>query len=121
MTNNNNNNNIKVVYCTKEHFDIFIARRPSRFVIKKILGPCGPPYKWANPFVMDDEKDGTKKDGTREEVIEKYRKWLLSNPELLKQLPELCGKKLGCWCKPLPCHGDVLKELAERQQSLKGE
>jgi hypothetical protein len=27
-------------------------------------------------------------------------------------LPELRGKKLGCWCKPGPCHGDVLAELA---------
>jgi|SRR5215203_6428350 len=118
---NNNNNNIKVVHCKKEpSFDIYIGRR-NRFVKLNAQQSSGPePYKWRNPFVMD--KDGMKKDGTREEVIIKYRKWLLSNPELLKQLPELCGKKLGCWCKPLPCHGDVLKDFAERQQqSLKGE
>jgi hypothetical protein len=35
------------------------------------------------------------KDGTREEVIVKYRAWLLGNPELLKKLPELKGKVLG--------------------------
>jgi hypothetical protein len=29
--------------------------------------------------------------------MEKYRAWLLSNPELLKKLPELKGKVLGCW------------------------
>jgi len=110
------NNNIKVIYCTKEPFDVYISRRPIPFVIKHIKGPCGPPYKWANPFVMDNEKKGIKKDGTREQVIEKYRKWLLSNPELLKQLPELYGKTLGCWCKPLACHGDALKEVAEQQQ-----
>jgi hypothetical protein len=23
----------------------------------------------------------------------------------------LRGKTLGCWCKPLPCHGDVIVEL----------
>jgi hypothetical protein len=77
----------------KEPFDIYIGR----------------PSKWGNPFVIG-------KDGTREEVIIKYRKWLLSNPELLKQLPELNGKTLGCWCKPLACHGDVIKEVAEEQQ-----
>jgi Domain of unknown function (DUF4326) len=27
-------------------------------------------------------------------------------------LPELRGKTLVCWCAPLPCHGDVLVELA---------
>lgn len=25
---------------------------------------------------------------------------------------ELKGKILGCWCAPLPCHGDTLAELA---------
>jgi predicted RNA methylase len=28
-------------------------------------------------------------------------------------LPELVGKRLGCHCKPLPCHGDVLIKLLE--------
>jgi hypothetical protein len=50
------------------------------------------------------------KDGTRDEVIEKYKQDLLNNPELLKQLPELKGKVLACWCKPERCHGDVLLE-----------
>lgn len=27
-------------------------------------------------------------------------------------LPELKGR-LGCWCKPEACHGDVLVELLE--------
>jgi hypothetical protein len=26
------------------------------------------------------------------------------------------GKKLGCWCRPKACHGDVLIELAEAVQ-----
>lgn len=61
--------------------------------------------RWGNPFEIG-------KDGTREEVIEKYRDYLQNNPWLLKQLPELKGKVLGCWCAPLPCHGDILLELA---------
>ena len=36
-------------------------------------------------------------DGTREEVIEKYRAWLLEQPEgLMAALPELRGKDLAC-------------------------
>lgn len=62
--------------------------------------------KWGNPFQIGI-------DGTREEVIEKYREWILSQPELLKELPKLKGKRLGCWCAPMPCHGDVLVELVE--------
>ena len=30
---------------------------------------------------------------------------------LVAALPELKDKVLGCWCNPLPCHGDVLVEL----------
>jgi hypothetical protein len=26
---------------------------------------------------------------------------------------ELDGRTLGCWCKPLACHGDILVELLE--------
>ncbi len=50
---------------------------------------------------------------TREEVIEKYRNYLLSNPRLLSDLHELKGKVLGCWCKPLACHGDVIIEILQ--------
>ena len=55
------------------------------------------------------------KDGTRKEVIEKYRKWLAHNSELLKDIGELKGKVLGCWCAPLDCHCEILAELANRK------
>jgi hypothetical protein len=29
----------------------------------------------------------------------------------MHQIPLLVGKTLGCWCKPNPCHGDVLVKL----------
>ncbi len=81
-----------VVHCKKHKYDVYIGR----------------PSKWGNPFIVG-------KDGTREQVIERYRKWILCNPELLACLPELKNKVLGCWCKPLSCHGDVLVELANRK------
>ncbi len=62
--------------------------------------PILPRSKWANPFT----------DGTREEVIEKYRLYLYESG-LIEQIEELRGKRLGCWCKPAACHGDVLIEL----------
>lgn len=77
----------KVVHCKKEPFDVYIGR----------------PSKWGNPFQIG-------KDGNREEVIEKYKQYLLSRPDLISSLHELKGKTLGCWCKPKPCHGDVLVE-----------
>ena len=70
----------------------------------------GRPSKWANPFIIG-------KDGTREEVIKKYKNWLLETEwttGLILEIGELRGKDLVCWCSPLPCHGDILLELANK-------
>lgn len=66
----------------------------------------GRPSKWGNPFVIG-------KDGTREEVIAKYRVWLLAQPAKVEAVKhELSGKDLVCFCAPKGCHGDVLLEVA---------
>ncbi len=52
-------------------------------------------------------------DGTREEVLAKYREHLLSRPDLLALLPDLRGKRLGCWCVPELCHAQVIAEIAD--------
>lgn len=69
------------------------------------------PSKWGNKFIVG-------RDGTRAEVIEKYRAWIVEQPELMADLHELRGKVLGCWCHPKRCHGEVLVELANRPQGL---
>jgi len=76
--------------------------------------------KWGNPFVI-----GT--DGTREECIEKYRRFVAGKAATTRKdvlaaralvaghADELKGKNLACWCSmDGPCHGDVLLELANR-------
>ncbi len=77
-----------VVHCKKSSFDVYIGR----------------PSKWGNPFEIG-------KDGSRQEVVQKYKDWIAGNKELLSDLHELAGKKIACWCAPLACHGDVLAEL----------
>ncbi len=62
--------------------------------------------QWGNPFRIGP-------DGTREEVIQKYRKWIVDQPGLMSRLGMLKGRRLGCFCHPLPCHGSVLVELVE--------
>ena len=57
------------------------------------------------------------RDGNREEVIRKYREWIMKNDYLLSCLDELKDKVLGCYCKPLACHGDVLVELVEGENA----
>jgi Domain of unknown function (DUF4326) len=52
-------------------------------------------------------------DGSREEVLVRYRTYLLGRPDLLALLPELRGHRLGCWCVPEACHAQVIAELAD--------
>ena len=77
-----------VVNKYKDHYDIYIGRGS----------------KWGNPFRIGDH-------GDRGDVIEQYRKWIQTQPDLLDSLEELRGKRLGCFCKPKACHGDILIEL----------
>ena len=57
-----------------------------------------------NPFKVG-------RDGTIEEVLQKYENHVRSRPDLVALLPALRGKRLGCWCKPGPCHGDILMKM----------
>lgn len=50
---------------------------------------------------------------TRDEAVDKYAVWIQTQPQLLARLHELKDKRLGCYCAPLRCHGEVLAELAD--------
>jgi len=81
-----------VVHSKKSPYDIYIGR----------------PSKWGNPFKVGVH-------GKRGECIEMYRKWINKPKQrhLIRDAKtELKGKVLGCWCKPSPCHGDILVEIA---------
>ncbi|MFN3192221.1 MAG: DUF4326 domain-containing protein [Aureliella sp.] len=78
----------RVVNIRTDTYDVLIDRRT----------------KWGNPFVVG-------RDGNRDAVVGKYRRWIAGQPHLLRALPQLRGKALGCHCKPAACHGDVLVEL----------
>lgn len=72
------------------------------------IGHSGNRHSWpesefANPFVREAKLD-------RELMVRHYREYLDGRPDLLAKIPELEGRALGCWCNPLPCHGDVLLE-----------
>lgn len=80
---------VMVVNKYKEDYDIYIGRGSL----------------WGNPYVIGV-------DGDRDQVIEKFRQLLWRNLKSGKvtkdMLLSLKNKKLGCFCKPLACHGDVI-------------
>ncbi len=58
---------------------------------------------WCNPF--------TEKEYPKEELLWLYKRHLIMliyTESLYEQLEDLDGKRLGCWCKPGRCHGDIL-------------
>jgi hypothetical protein len=75
----------------------------------------------ANPFVIG-------KDGSRDDVIEKYRKWLNAkcrenDVEIMTELKRIQkldrrALRLVCWCAPEPCHGDVIMNALRWLDSL---
>ena len=61
--------------------------------------------KWGNPHPLKVHK-------SRSKVVEMFRETIMENEEVMKDIGELKGKKLGCWCSPHRCHAEVLHELA---------
>jgi uncharacterized protein DUF4326 len=83
-----------VVHFQREPYDVYIGR----------------PSIWGNPFKVGVMFSGAY---SRADAIRLYKDWLLSRPDLVQRAKrELRGKVLGCWCAPLPCHGDVLAHVA---------
>jgi len=67
--------------------------------------------KWANPF------------GRGPDSLQRYEQRVRNGP-LWDALPELEGKRLGCWCvntdstePPLHCHGQVLMRLLRERKA----
>jgi hypothetical protein len=65
--------------------------------------------RWGNPFRIGA-------DGTRDEVIARYRVHLWSQIRSgevsIEDLADLHHCDLACYCAPKPCHGDVLAAAA---------
>ena len=108
--------NVKVKYIRPEYNNL---RYWMDDINNEYIGRCGVvfvdkerfPKKssiWANPYKIG-------KDGDRESVLNKYRTYIQNkiknDPSLVESLLKLKNKKLGCWCYPEKCHGDVLLEL----------
>lgn len=62
---------------------------------------------FGNPFIIGQH-------GTRRDVILLYKKYfkdrITNDPSFKKEVLSLKGKILGCHCKPLACHGDIIVE-----------
>jgi hypothetical protein len=87
----------KIVNCRKEKYDIYIGR-PSTF---------------GNPFTIG-------RDGDRKKVINLFSSYFYNrldyDIDFKIKIKELRGKTLGCYCKPLACHGDIIAEYLNKNE-----
>lgn len=71
----------------------------------------GRPTIFGNPFEIG-------RDGSRDEVCDKYEAWVKSRPSLITSIKrQLKGKHLVCWCAPLRCHAETLQRIANEDQA----
>jgi hypothetical protein len=93
----------RAVNLRKEEYDVYIGRAGH-----------GQDGYFGNPFPLRPNE-------SRGSTLEKYREYfynrLKKDPEFLKRVLELKGERLGCFCKPQPCHGDIIAEWLDTQET----
>lgn len=67
--------------------------------------------EWWNPF---EEGPEIMCQHQKEKALQSYRAYILGDEEKCAKLWELRGKRLGCFCKPGRCHGDVLRQMVNQ-------
>lgn len=89
----------RAVNLYKEQYDVYIGRAGN-----------GKDGYFGNPFRLGAHE-------SRGSTIDRYRAWFLErvdrDPEFRARVMALKGKRLGCFCKPQACHGDVIAEWIE--------
>lgn len=99
----------KVVNLYKEKYDVYIGRAG-----KKQDGYFGNPYQIGKICSRCNEihKDG----GSTLNCFKEYFEERIENDKQFKEkILELKDKTLGCFCKPNPCHGDIILEYLEKE------
>ena len=96
-----------VVNLHKEKYDVYIGR-PGR----GIPGPLGNPIMVNRECVICGGKHSDP--GSTIPCFREYFTAMLDDPEYKKLVESCRGKRIGCFCKPKPCHGDVIAEYLNR-------
>lgn len=92
------------------------------------IGRTREEFHFGNPFSHKPDSLGVYLVDNREDSIVMFRKWLVDDlfPEIEPERRQwiidnkemLRGKRLGCFCKPKSCHGDVYLEILGESDGL---
>lgn len=85
-----------VVNLNRDAYDVYIGRAGK-----------GHDGYFGNPFPINATC-------SRTQAIRRYQRYfhdrISTEPEFKRRVLALRGKRLGCFCRPYPCHGDVIVE-----------
>jgi hypothetical protein len=72
----------------------------------------GRPSVFGNPFWMKDE---SKRDDVVDKHVEYFMLRVSKDAEFRSKVMQLKGHKLGCYCTPKRCHGDIIAHWIDSQ------
>lgn len=90
-----------VVNIRRDKYDVYIGRAG-----KEQDGYFGNPIK-----LQPGEAKGSTLDKFREYFYDRIDR----DQEFKQRVLSLKGKRLGCFCKPAPCHGDIIADYVNSQ------
>ncbi|MCP3985360.1 MAG: DUF4326 domain-containing protein [bacterium] len=109
-----------IVNLATEDYDVYIGRRsvPRAHMLSEGLR-TGEDGWLGNPHPIG-RCELCAEDHTRDECIEAFRAdfhiKLADDAAFRRAVLDLRGKRLGCYCKPKPCHGDVIRDYIESRR-----
>lgn len=83
-----------VVNLFKDKYDVYIGRQGK-----------GHDGYWGNPF---KKNAGDDPGSTLGSYYVYFHDRVINDVDFRKRIVSLKGKRLGCFCKPNPCHGDII-------------
>ena len=75
--------------------------------------PIGRPSLFGNPFSHLENSLAKFKVTSRDEAVDLYSEWAPKQPKIMAALPSLKNLRLGCYCVPARCHGEIVVELVD--------
>jgi Domain of unknown function (DUF4326) len=106
-----------IVNLADDEYDVYIGRRSDPRTHMLTEGVLPGEEGWlGNPHPIG-QCDLCDREHTRDECIAEFSKdfhrKLAANDEFRKAVLALHGKRLGCYCKPRNCHGDVIRSYID--------
>ena len=98
----------RVVNLYQEDYDVYIGRAGRGF-----------DGYFGNPFLPEGWHSSTERELAIAKYTEYFHRRVATDQTFAQRVLDLRGCTLGCFCKPMPCHGDVIAEFVNTVKCTK--